>query len=462
VADEKTGRRGIPLHTKILIGLIVGAVAGVTSNYLWRDAPQLLWIVDNIANPIGQIFLRMLFMVVVPLVFTSLALGVAGLGDLRKLGRIGGKTFGFFLLTTALAVTLGLLLANVVRPGDYLDAGVREGLLASYSGDAASRVETAQTTQFGVNTFVNIVPRNPLAAAANGEMLALIFFTIVFGVALTRVPPKLAQPVLTFMEGFGQAIIVMIGFAMKLAPIGVFGLIFAVTARFGLDVLGSLSMYVIMVLLGLTVHTVFTLGGLAKLLGRIPVGKYFRGTREVAITAFSTSSSNATMPTTLRATQEEFGVPREVASFVVPLGATMNMNGTALFEGMTVLFLAQVFGLDLSIGMQLIVIVMSVITAIGVAGVPGGSIPLLVMVLEMVGIPGEGIALVLGVDRILDMARTVPNVLGDVLTSIVVTRSEGLPLVPATAPDFSDAAAVEVTPPVVVDRGVETGVQAGL
>lgn len=451
MTDEKSERRGMALHTKILIGLIVGAVAGVTSNYLWSDAPQLLWIVNNIADPVGQIFLRMLFMVVVPLVFTSLALGVAGLGDLRALGRIGGKTFGFFVVTTALAVTLGLVLANVVRPGDYLDPVVREGLLETYSGDAASRIETSQSNTFGVSTFVNIVPRNPLGAAAAGDMLGLIFFTIVFGVAMTRVPPKLAQPVLTFLEGFGQAVIVMIGFAMKLAPIGVTGLIFAVTARFGLDVLGSLSMYVIMVLLGLTVHLIFTLGGLARFLGGIPVRKFFRASRETMITAFSTSSSNATMPTTLRAAQEELGVPREVASFVVPLGATMNMNGTALFEGMTVLFLAQVFGLDLSLSTQLIVVVMSVITAIGVAGVPGGSIPLLVMVLEMVGIPGEGIALVLGVDRILDMARTVPNVVGDLLTSVVVTRSEGLPLVPATAPDFSDQAALEVTPPVVVD-----------
>ncbi|HEU5209025.1 MAG TPA: dicarboxylate/amino acid:cation symporter [Longimicrobiales bacterium] len=462
MADEKTGRRGIPLHTKILIGLIVGAVAGVTSNYLWRDAPQLLWIVDNIANPVGQIFLRMLFMVVVPLVFTSLALGVAGLGDIRSLGRIGGKTFGFFVLTTALAVTLGLLLANAVRPGDYLDPVVREGLLEAYSGDAASRIETAETTEFGVNTFVNIVPRNPLGAASSGDMLGLIFFTVVFGVALTRVPPKLAQPVLTFLEGFGQAVIVMIGFAMKLAPIGVTGLIFAVTARFGLDVLGSLSAYVLMVLAGLTIHLVFTLGGLAKFLGGIPIRRFFSGARDMMITAFSTSSSNATMPTTLRTAQEEFGVPREVAGFVVPLGATMNMNGTALFEGMTVLFLAQVFGLDLSLTAQLIVVIMSVITAIGVAGVPGGSIPLLVMVLEMVGVPGEGIALVLGVDRILDMARTVPNVTGDLLTSIVITRSEGLPLVPATAPDFSDEAAVEVTPPVIVDRPPQPGVQAGL
>ena len=264
---DSSGRRGIPLHTKILIGLVVGAVAGVASNALWSESPRLLWIVDNVANPVGQVFLRMLFMVVVPLVFTSLALGVAGLGDLRRLGRIGGKTFGFFVLTTALAVTLGLILANVVEPGAALDPTVREGLLQAYAGDAQERIATSQTNGFGINTFVNIVPRNPLDAAASGDMLGLIFFTLVFGIALTRIPPNLAQPVMTFLDGFGQAVIVMIGFAMKFAPIGVAGLIFAVTARFGLDVLQSLGMYVAMVLAGLAIHLFIVLGGLAKVMG---------------------------------------------------------------------------------------------------------------------------------------------------------------------------------------------------
>ena len=450
-AESTVRRRGVPLHTQILIGLLIGAVAGVTSNAFWAGSPRLLWIVDNVANPVGQVFLRMLFMVVVPLVFTSLALGVAGLGDIRRLGRIGGKTFGFFVLTTALAVTLGLILANVIRPGDALDPTMREALLQTYSGEAAERVAISESNEFGINTFVNIVPRNPLDAASRGDMLGLIFFTVIFGVALTRIPPKMAQPVLSFLEGFGQAVVVIIGFAMKIAPIGVAGLIFAVTARFGFEVLQSLGMYVGMVLTGLAIHLFVVLGGIAKVFGGFGPRQFFGRARDMMITAFSTSSSNATMPTTMRTAQEEFGVPREIAGFVVPLGATMNMNGTALFEGMTVLFLAQVFGIDLSLGTQLIVVVMSVITAIGVAGVPGGSIPLLVMVLEMVGIPGAGIALVLGVDRILDMARTVPNVTGDLLTSIVVARSEGLPLVPATAPDFSEAAAIEVAQPVIVE-----------
>jgi dicarboxylate/amino acid:cation (Na+ or H+) symporter, DAACS family len=435
--------KGMPLHTKILTGLALGATAGVAANWFAKDEPWVNWTIDYVANPVGQIFLRMLFMVVVPLVFSTLALGVAGLGDLRKLGRIGGKTIGFFLFTTGLAVVLGLTLANTVQPGAGMDPTLRASLLEAYSGPASERISQSETNGFGIQTFINIVPRNVVSAAANGEMLALIFFTLMFGVALTRLPESLSSPVLKFLEGLAQAVIVIIGFAMKIAPYGVAGLIFTVTARFGFDVLRSLGMYVLMVLLALALHQFGTLALIAKFLGGIsPRTLYSRG-RYMMITAFSTSSSSATMPTTLRTAEEEFGVPRQIAGFVIPLGATMNMNGTALFEGMTVLFLAQVFGIDLTIGQQLIVVVMSIITAVGAAGVPGGSIPLLVMILVMVGIPAEAIALVLGVDRILDMSRTVPNVTADLLTSVVIARSEGYELVPAVAPDFSGEAALE-------------------
>jgi dicarboxylate/amino acid:cation (Na+ or H+) symporter, DAACS family len=415
-----------PLHTKILLGLAIGAGAGLTSNALWRDAPALEWVIDSVAQPIGQVFLRMLFMVVVPLVFTSLALGVATLGDLSKVGRVGGKSLAFFLLTTALAVTIGLTLVNVIRPGEAIDAAVRTQLLAEYSTQAADKIETAATNGFGIQTFVNIVPRNPLSAAANGEMLALIFFTLVFGVALTRIPEEHAAPVLRVLDGVSQAVMVIIGFAMRLAPLGVAALIFGVTARFGFDVLRSLGLYVVVVLAGLAIHQFTVIPAMARVLAGIGPAEFFRKCRALMVTAFSTSSSNATLPTTIRTAEQQFGVPKQIAGFVLPLGATMNMNGTALFEGITVLFLAQVFGVSLTLPQQLLVVAMSVITAVGAAGVPGGSIPLLVMVLTMVGIPGEGIALILGVDRILDMARTVPNVTGDLLTSLVVTRSEGL------------------------------------
>jgi DAACS family dicarboxylate/amino acid:cation (Na+ or H+) symporter len=416
----------VQLHTKILLGLITGATLGVTSNIFYHDAPALIWIVDNVANPVGQVFLRMLFMIVVPLILASVTLGVASLGDLRRVGRIGGKSLGFFLFTTTIAATIGLTLMNLVAPGKALDPVLQEQLMEQYAGAAAERVGGGAV--FGIQTFINIVPRNPIDSMARGDMIGLIFFSIIVGVALTQIRPERAQPLIKVLEAIVDVVTKIIGYAMRLAPYGVAGLIFAVTARFGGDVLRSLAMYVGMVLLGLTIQLLLVTGVLARVLAGVPYGQFFRKSKAVMVTAFSTSSSNATLPTNIRTAEEEFGVPKEIASFVLPLGATMNMNGTALFEGMTVLFLAQVFGVDLSLTSQIIVIVMSVITAVGAAGVPGGSIPLLVLILEMVGIPGEGIALILGVDRILDMSRTVPNVMGDLNTSLVVTKSEGIPL----------------------------------
>jgi DAACS family dicarboxylate/amino acid:cation (Na+ or H+) symporter len=430
-------RAGMPLHTKILLGLVIGAAAGVTCNLLWKDQPALVWITDNIAGPVGQIFLRLLFMVVIPLVFTSITLGVASLGDVRRIGRVGGRTLVFFLATTALAASLGLTLVNLIRPGESLDPAVRAELLAEYSGEAEAKVAASEQTGFGIQTFVNIIPRNPVAAAANGEMLGVIFFSLVLGIALTMMASERAAPLVGVLESISSAVMLMIGFAMKVAPFGVAGLIFSVTAKFGFDVLRSLGLYAIMVLMGLTIHQFGILPLLARLIAGIRPGEFFRRIRGLMITAFSTSSSNATLPTTIKTAEEQFGVPSHIAGFVLPLGATMNMNGTALFEGMTVLFLAQVFGVDLSLGAQAIVIGMSVITAIGAAGVPSGSIPLLVMVLVMVGVPGEGIALILGVDRILDMARTVPNVTADLITSLYITRREGLALNPTVTPDVS-------------------------
>jgi len=420
-----TARRRVPLHTRILIGLLLGAAGGIAANRLSGTAPWVDWITANVAQPIGQIFLRMLFMLVVPLVFASLSLGVAGLGDLRRIGRLGLRTLSMFLATTAVATILGLSLVNLVRPGESLAPEARAELMEAYAPQAAERVAAAAGTDFGIQTFIQIVPRNPVDAAARGDMLGLIFFTIVFAIAITRIPRETAAPLLRVIEAIGRTVEVMIGMAMRLAPIGVAGLIFAVTARFGLDLLVPLGQYVLVVLAALAIHLFAVIGVLARLLAAVAPLEFFRRSRTAIVTAFSTSSSNATLPTTIRTAERDFGVSPEIAGFVLPLGATLNMNGTALFEGVTVLFLAQVFGLDLSPGTQVIVVVMSVLTAIGAAGVPSGSIPLLIVVCEMVGVPGEGIALILGVDRILDMARTVPNVMGDLLTSIVVARWEG-------------------------------------
>ncbi len=427
MADPRP-RPGMALHTKILIGLLIGTVAGVASNLYGRESPTLLWVVDNVAQPIGQIFLRLLFMVVVPLVFASVTMGVASLGDLRRIGRIGVKTLLIFLATTAIAVCLGLVLVNIIRPGESLDPAIRTALMAEYSSQAGEKVVLSQENRFGINTLVNIVPRNPIAAAASGDMLGLIFFSLMFGIALTLIPRDTSAPVMRVLEGVNQAVMVLIGFAMRLAPLGVAGLIFSVTAKFGFEVLQSLALYVVTVLAALTIHQFGVIGLIARTVVGIDFRSFYSRCRALMVTAFSTSSSSATLPTTIRTAEENFGVPREVAGFVLPLGATMNMNGTAMFEGVTVLFLAQVFGVNLDLMTQAIVVIMSVVTAIGVAGVPSGSIPLLVMVLGMVGVPGEGIALILGVDRILDMARTVPNVTGDLLTSLIVARSEHLPI----------------------------------
>lgn len=414
------------LHTKILLGLVLGIIAGLTSNFLFFGHPNLAWIVNNVTYPVGQVFLRLLFMIVIPLVFASVTLGVASLGDLKRVGRIGGKALGFFFFTTALAATIGLFLINLLAPGEALDPAVRAQLMEQYGGQAAERA--AIQTGFGIQTFLNIIPRNPIDAMARSDMLAVIFFALMVGIALTQIAAERARPVIGVLEGVVDVVTTIIGYAMRLAPYGVFALIFGVTAMFGFEIMKSLAGYVVVVMAALLFHLFGVIGFLARTLAGVPYLAFYRKSKALIVTAFSTSSSNASLPTNIRTAQEQFGVPKEIASFVLPLGATMNMNGTALFEGMTVLFLAQVFGVDLSTASQIIVIVMSVITAIGAAGVPSGSIPLLILILEMVGVPGEGIALILGVDRILDMTRTVPNVMGDLLTSLVVTKSEGIPL----------------------------------
>ena len=418
------------LATRILLGLALGGAGGVVAHALWGGSSWLAWVVEKITQPAGQMWLRALIMIVVPLVFTSLTLGVAGLGDIRKVGRMGLKTLVFFLGVTACATIIGLVLVNLVQPGAGLPPETREELLGRFSGQAAKMKEAAGPVSFGVELLVNIVPRNPVAAAAQGDMLGLIFFSLLFGAALGLLPAERARPLLGVLEAVGDIVVVIIGWVMKLAPYGVFALLFSVTALFGYDILRKLLWYVLTVLAGLTIHFVLVYSALVRWLGKMNPVEFFGRIKTVVVTAFSTSSSNATLPTTMQVTERNLGVPREVAGFVLPLGATMNMHGTALFEGVTVLFIAQVFGVHLSLGAQLIVVAMAVITAVGAAGVPSGAIPLLMVVLQVVGLPPEAIALVLGVDRILDMCRTTLNVTGDVVTSLYVARSEGYKLKP--------------------------------
>jgi DAACS family dicarboxylate/amino acid:cation (Na+ or H+) symporter len=422
--------------TRILVGLVLGAIVGLGINVAASPGPGeeasafyrgATWFADKVANPVGQVFLRMLFMTVVPLVFSSLVVGIASLGDLSKIGRIGMKAFAWFIGTTLLAIALGLTLVNVFAPGKVLEREKADAIVAQFAPDADKRIQQSKEgTGFSIDTFVNIVPKNVVRSAGNdSETLGVIFFALILGIAATRIGHERAKAFLAVMQSLYDLCVTVLGFAMKLAPFGVFGLIYTVTVKLGLDVMASLGAYLGVALSGLLIHQFVVLGLLAAWFARISPWSFYSRIRGLMVTAFSTSSSNATMPTTIRTAVEEFGVPAPIAGFVMPLGATMNMNGTALFEGICVLFLAQVAGVDLSIIDQLVVVVLAMLTAIGAAGVPGGSLPLLAVVLTQVGVEPAMLGLILGVDRIVDMTRTVPNVCSDLVGSLWIARSEG-------------------------------------
>jgi len=415
-------KKTMPGHTKILIGLLVGAAAGITAN-LTIGSNNIQGLVSNVTEPIGRMWLSALIMIVIPLILATLSLGVVGLGDLRTLGRIGLITILGFLLLTALSTTLGLITMNVFHPGAGLDPSVRDRLMETYKGEAKGAMGLA-SGRFGIDLFVKIIPRNPIQAMANGEMLAVIFVALMLGVAMILIPKEKAEPMVRFMESLSHIVVAIIELVMRFAPIGVFCLIFSVMARFGYELLLQLLKYVVVVIGSLAAFQFVIYPIVVKLVAGRDPWEFLRKIRIVMLTAFSTSSSNATLPTSMRVAEQDLGLHREVAAFVLPLGATMNMNGTALFEGATVLFLAQVFGVHLTLQAQVIVVLMAVLMAIGTAGVPSGSIPLLMMVLGLVGVPPEGIAIILGVDRILDMCRTVLNVSGDLVTATIVQRFE--------------------------------------
>lgn len=415
------------LHSKILLGLLCGAVLGVSANLgLGPEHPGVALVDRYLAGPVGQVFLRMLQMVVMPLVFASIALGVAGVGDVRRVGRMGARTLAYFLATTALATGLGLVAVRLVQPGTHIAAATRDKLLADYAAKAADKIEAAHTAEFGIDTLVGIVTRNPIASAVDGDMLGIIFFGLVFGAAVSMIRADRRQAMTTWLEALAEVVTTIIDFAMRLAPYGVAGLIFGVTSRFGFDLLAPLGLYVGLVLAALLLHATVTMGLIIRLVIGVSPLVFFTRIRASLVTAFSTSSSSATLPTNIRVGEERLGIPSQVCGFVYPLGATMCMNGTALFEGITVIFLCQVFGVSLDTGQMAVVMGMAVITSVGAAAVPGGSIPLMVGMLAMFRVPPEGIAVILGVDRILDMARTAVNVLGDHTAAAVIARSEGL------------------------------------
>jgi len=533
--------KGMPLHTKILIGLILGVVSGLIVNQtLGGENPDVSWIVENFTRPIGQLFLNLLLMIVVPLVFSSLVVGIAGIGDIRKLGRIGAKSFGYTLVISAISVVIGLTLANTIKPGKRVDSETRAKLEKKFSSAAGSRVssainvgavsevyakntekaaakikgvaekvatETKTANEFADNVarfskiatifskevtqsfdttdsftrladditaeadkvalrtdllafeaekfskatksfkssiiaakasvktplmqvVETIVPRNVFhsIAGTNPNMLHIMFFALIVGIAITLIPSPVSAPFVGFMDAVFAITSKIIDIIMKFAPYAVACLLFNNIAVFGVDLLKSLFWFVATVLLGLGIHFFGVYSLSIYFFSKLSPIEFFKRVRTVILTAFSTSSSNATLPTALRVSEENLGVPKEINSFVLTVGATANQNGTALYEGITVLFIAQLAGFDLTLAQQLMVVYLAILGGIGTAGVPSGSIPFIIGILAMIGIDPALIAIILGVDRLLDMCRTTLNVVGDITAATFVARSEGYSL----------------------------------
>lgn len=460
--DEETPDKpkGLALHTRILIGLAVGVVAGVAVNWIWGgDHPRVVWVVDHITNPVGQLFLRLLLMIVVPLVFSSLVVGVAGIGDIRKLGRVGLKSFAYCFVLSAISVVIGLTLANTIKPGTRIDPTTKAALETRYGTDATKQVEAAKKsgsiptplmqvveTIVPSNPFAAIsgVPSNPSTATSGGSpnMLHLMFFALIIGIAITLIPVRAAAPFLSVLEALYEITAKIIEIIMKFAPYAVACLLFNNTARFGLDLLQALGWFIATVLIGLALHMFGVYSISVYLLSRLNPLEFFRRIKTVILTAFSTSSSNATLPTALRISEQNLGVPQQINSFVLTVGATANQNGTALYEGVTVLFLAQLAGVDLTLGQQLMVVYLAILGGIGTAGVPSGSIPFIIGVLVTINVNPALIAIILGVDRILDMCRTTLNVAGDITAATYVARSEGYELLKPHPPAIVQAGVV--------------------
>ena len=427
--SETAETRRFPLHNRILIGMLTGALAGLMVSWIWGPTEAVQAFVKNVTLPAGQIFMRLIFMVVIPLIFSALVLGVAELGDMRRLGRIGLKTLVFTILLSAVSVVVGVTMVNVVRPGAGIAQADKEEMLEML-GKSASEVKQPPQKQ-GLQMFLDLIPRNPLKAmvdAFEGEMLAVMVFSLLIGIAATLCERETVEPLLAFLRAVYEVVMKLIALAMNLAPYGVAALLFSLTAVFGLGILRRLIWYVGTVIAGLAIHQFVVYSLVLLYLVRYPPMTFFRRIREVLLTAFSTSSSNATLPVSMRVTEKELGVPREIGGFVLTVGSTANQNGTALYEGITVLFLAQFFGVHLGLGQQITVVMMSILAGVGTAGVPGGSLPRVGALLVSIGVPWEGIGIIMGVDRLLDMCRTVLNVTGDIVAALWVARSEGCDL----------------------------------
>ncbi|MGE3395328.1 MAG: dicarboxylate/amino acid:cation symporter [Sphingomonas sp.] len=421
---EHAESRGMSLQMKMAIGFLIGLVGGLAVNMTQADAPWVEILTTYVTAPIGQIFLRLLFMLVLPLLFAALVTGIAEMGDIRSLKRVGVKTLVFTVLLSSIAVVIALAVANGFRPGDGVDPALAQQLLTDARENAGAIVSANAERPSGVSAFLNIIPNNVIAAASANDILAVMFFALVFGIGLLLVNTPQAQRLQEAIEGLFHVMMKLIGLVIQLAPVAVACFMFNLAALFGWDLLVRLGAFVGVVLFALALHMFVTYPLALKLIaGKSPIA-FFREIQEAMVVAFSTSSSNATLPTALRVAETELKLPGRVSRFVLTIGATANQNGTAIFEGVTVLFLAQFFGVELTLVQQITVLLVCILGGIGTAGVPSGSLPVIAIILGMVGVPPEGIGLVLGVDRLLDMCRTTLNVAGDLTIAQVVSKGE--------------------------------------
>jgi dicarboxylate/amino acid:cation (Na+ or H+) symporter, DAACS family len=411
----------LKLHTRLFVALVLGIVLGAALHSR-ADTPWIVAVNVNLLRPIGQIFLRSIFMIVVPMVFSALVIGVYELGRGHEIGEVAGRTLGFTVVLSTLSVAIGLALVNLLRPGDAFP-------IQTAPAQSVQSVQALQAQAAGAksvaDTLVELIPRNPIETAVralDGDMLQLMIFALIFGIAISAIAQKQKHEnvLIRLLEQVFEACMWIVHAVMKLAPIAVFAIIFNTAFTFGTGVFASLFLYVATVVAGLLLQQFGVYSAMLALVARRSPVEFFQKCREVYLYAFSTASSNATLPLSLEVAETKLRLPPDVSRFVLTVGATANQNGTALFEGITVLFLAQVYGLDLSAGQQVRVMLMSILAGIGTAGVPGGSLPMVLIVAQSVGVPADGMGLILGVDRFLDMCRTTVNVSGDLVIAALV------------------------------------------
>ena len=421
IAAEGTPGGHGKLQWRILIGFIAGLAAGMLVYSLARDAAWVQMVITYITNPIGQIFLRLLFMLVIPLLFSALVVGIAEMGEVKSLGKVGLRTLIYTVVVSSIAVVISLVLVNLIRPGDGIDPAAAQELLKQGAEGASSIVAASAESQAGVNQVIAIVPSNIIAAMSSNDILAVMFFALFFGIGLLLVQTRRTETLKDAIEGVFEVAMKLIGFVIQMAPIAIFCFMFNLTAQFGWDLLVKLAAYVAVVVLALAVQMFGVFPMILKFVAKKSPVAFFRQTREASVMAFSTASSNATLPTALRVAENELKLPRRISRFVLTIGATANQNGTAMFEGVTVLFLAQFFGVELTLMDQAFVMLICILAGIGTAGVPGGSLPVIALILVGVGVNPAGIGLILGVDRFLDMCRTTLNVVGDLVAAQTIS-----------------------------------------